>query len=275
MAETVRRKLKPVMEKKRRDRINRNLDALRALLFRNTRDTRLQNPKLEKAEILDLAVQYIRKNTCSSTDKQGSTTLDTAQIQLKVAPKSICAPHHQCIADVASFIGDMHPSEREMLLQSLEYYLDSHHGRTSRAGGETDAKLATRGTKPCSPSYHAYKRDLSFPESTLQSCTSTHQNPILLTHSASLNHLSPTLSPLLPSPSTPPSLSVTHHIPFVSSLSPPSLFAVPFSISNSVKWPQLWQHHISGGHLSAPCTFLDTRAEAVLLPAKLTWRPWS
>uniref|UniRef100_A0A4W4GXI7 BHLH domain-containing protein n=1 Tax=Electrophorus electricus TaxID=8005 RepID=A0A4W4GXI7_ELEEL len=219
------------MEKKRRDRINRNLDALRALLFRNTRDTRLQNPKLEKAEILDLAVQYIRKNTCSSTDKQGNSYI------------------------IYSYI--------------------IHHGRTSRAGGETDAKLATRGTKPCSPSYHAYKRDLSFPESTLQSCTSTHQNPILLTHSASLNHLSPTLSPLLPSPSTPPSLSVTHHIPFVSSLSPPSLFAVPFSISNSVKWPQLWQHHISGGHLSAPCTFLDTRAEAVLLPAKLTWRPWS
>ncbi|KAK3535903.1 hypothetical protein QTP70_021208 [Hemibagrus guttatus] len=63
-------KLKPVIEKKRRDRINQNLAVLRDLLFNSTADTRLQNPKLEKAEILDLAVQYIRKNTHDKADKK-------------------------------------------------------------------------------------------------------------------------------------------------------------------------------------------------------------
>ncbi|KTG17082.1 hypothetical protein cypCar_00000176, partial [Cyprinus carpio] len=56
-------KLKPVVKKKRRDRIDHNLEALRDLLFKNTTDTCLQNPKMEKAEILDLAVQYIKKTT--------------------------------------------------------------------------------------------------------------------------------------------------------------------------------------------------------------------
>ncbi len=95
------KKLKPVIEKKRRDRINHNLYALRDLLFKITADTvstcsrfmmhyfalflhyfpenasrmssllpqRLQNPKLEKAEILDLAVQYIKKTTRKTETK--------------------------------------------------------------------------------------------------------------------------------------------------------------------------------------------------------------
>uniref|UniRef100_A0A3B3HD87 Hairy-related 11 n=1 Tax=Oryzias latipes TaxID=8090 RepID=A0A3B3HD87_ORYLA len=53
--------LKPVVEKKRRDRINQSLGELRSLLLNVTSDPRLHNPKLEKAEILDLAVEYLKK----------------------------------------------------------------------------------------------------------------------------------------------------------------------------------------------------------------------
>ncbi|XP_048085418.1 transcription factor HES-7-like [Alosa alosa] len=53
--------LKPVIEKQRRDRINGRLEELRALLLSTTQDTRLRNPKLEKAEILELTVEFIRK----------------------------------------------------------------------------------------------------------------------------------------------------------------------------------------------------------------------
>ncbi|KAF1582245.1 UNVERIFIED_CONTAM: Transcription factor HES-7.1-A, partial [Eudyptes pachyrhynchus] len=48
--------LKPLMEKRRRDRMNRSLDRLRLLLLAATRDERLQNPKVEKAEILQKTV---------------------------------------------------------------------------------------------------------------------------------------------------------------------------------------------------------------------------
>lgn len=39
------KKLKPVIEKKRRDRINHNLDALRDLLFKNTADSVSRLPR--------------------------------------------------------------------------------------------------------------------------------------------------------------------------------------------------------------------------------------
>ncbi|MEQ2211267.1 Transcription factor HES-7, partial [Xenoophorus captivus] len=58
-----KRILKPVVEKKRRDRINQSLAELRNLLLYSTSDPRLQNPKIEKAEILDLAVEYLKKWT--------------------------------------------------------------------------------------------------------------------------------------------------------------------------------------------------------------------
>ncbi|XP_072562995.1 hairy-related 1 [Paramormyrops kingsleyae] len=71
---TVKRVMKPLIEKKRRDRMNHSLDELRTLLLSHTLDTRLRNPKLEKAEILELAVEYLRKRTSHgdrSTDPAG------------------------------------------------------------------------------------------------------------------------------------------------------------------------------------------------------------
>ncbi|NXV83210.1 HE71A factor, partial [Atlantisia rogersi] len=52
--------LKPLMEKRRRDRMNRSLDRLRLLLLAATCDERLRNPKVEKAEILQKTVRFLR-----------------------------------------------------------------------------------------------------------------------------------------------------------------------------------------------------------------------
>lgn len=99
--------MKPVIEKKRRDRINQRLDELRTLLLDNTLDTvrkeiqfliltwalecfnnvmrlhsllqRLQNPKLEKAEILELTVEYIR--TKAARISQGKISIYTLLIE--------------------------------------------------------------------------------------------------------------------------------------------------------------------------------------------------
>ncbi|NWZ60114.1 HE71A factor, partial [Haliaeetus albicilla] len=57
--------LKPLMEKRRRDRMNRSLDRLRLLLLAATRDERLRNPKVEKAEILQKTVQFLRAQPLS------------------------------------------------------------------------------------------------------------------------------------------------------------------------------------------------------------------
>uniref|UniRef100_W5K6R6 Hairy-related 1 n=1 Tax=Astyanax mexicanus TaxID=7994 RepID=W5K6R6_ASTMX len=82
-----------MIEKKRRDRINQRLDELRTLLLDNTLDSRLQNPKLEKAEILD--------------------SLYTAGFQ-------------DCISRLTGFIDCVEPSQRENFVQGLRHHLDSH-----------------------------------------------------------------------------------------------------------------------------------------------------
>uniref|UniRef100_A0A3B5L2G6 BHLH domain-containing protein n=1 Tax=Xiphophorus couchianus TaxID=32473 RepID=A0A3B5L2G6_9TELE len=52
---------KPMMEKRRRERINSSLEALRLLMLENTRNEKLRNPKVEKAEILESVVDFLKK----------------------------------------------------------------------------------------------------------------------------------------------------------------------------------------------------------------------
>ncbi|KAJ8338085.1 hypothetical protein SKAU_G00370510 [Synaphobranchus kaupii] len=56
----VRRVPKPLMEKRRRDRINNSLETLRLLLLENTHNEKLRNPKVEKAEILESVVHFLK-----------------------------------------------------------------------------------------------------------------------------------------------------------------------------------------------------------------------
>ncbi|XP_078526926.1 transcription factor HES-7.1-like [Lissotriton helveticus] len=56
----MRKLLKPMVEKRRRERINSNLESLRVLLLEKRPNEKLKNPKVEKADILETAVQFIR-----------------------------------------------------------------------------------------------------------------------------------------------------------------------------------------------------------------------
>ncbi|XP_078526860.1 transcription factor HES-7.1-A-like [Lissotriton helveticus] len=56
----MRKLLKPVVEKRRRERINSSLETLRMLLLEKGPNEKLKNPKVEKADILETAVQFIR-----------------------------------------------------------------------------------------------------------------------------------------------------------------------------------------------------------------------
>ncbi|XP_040030639.1 hairy-related 5 [Gasterosteus aculeatus] len=57
---SMRRVPKPVMEKRRRERINQSLETLRLLMLDNTQDEKLKNPKVEKAEILESVVNFLK-----------------------------------------------------------------------------------------------------------------------------------------------------------------------------------------------------------------------
>ncbi|XP_060782934.1 hairy-related 11 [Neoarius graeffei] len=260
--ESTRRKLKPVIEKKRRDRINQNLAALRTLLFNSTADTRLQNPKLEKAEILDLAVQYIRKNTRVKSDKKAS--VNQTVVEVTHTPTNSTNPvsgahTHQCISDFTSFMGQMHDFEKNNSKRSLD--LDCHRGHSSRAGRESDSSSPNSHTELCSStSVSQPKQDLIFTESSSIASKSACPNPIVFTQS---EQLSPPPSPL--------------YLPFAPPVSPPSssplLFTTTFQVCSPGSLPQLFQLHKPRALPTSPSLNLDTRE--VFHNSQTTWRPWS
>uniref|UniRef100_A0A674D3F5 BHLH domain-containing protein n=1 Tax=Salmo trutta TaxID=8032 RepID=A0A674D3F5_SALTR len=125
---SMKRMLKPVIEKKRRDRINQSLSELRILLLNYKLDSRLQNPKLEKAEILDLAVEYLQKRTDKRSISNGVPSPPAAAYSRSALPAIYTAGFQQCVSHLAGFMGSSSsPWEREgfILLQGLKSYIDS------------------------------------------------------------------------------------------------------------------------------------------------------
>ncbi|KAA0716279.1 Transcription factor HES-7 [Triplophysa tibetana] len=145
-----KRILKPVIEKKRRDRINQRLDELRTLLLDNTLDSRLQNPKLEKAEILELTVDYIKKKTQKPRQSQGDSNKNSdpqdtyapalpsgrphvpiSSVQEPVNAQMPSNPLYragfkECVSRLSTFIDCVEPSQRDNFIQGLCHHLDSY-----------------------------------------------------------------------------------------------------------------------------------------------------
>ncbi|KAF6039753.1 HLHmgamma [Bugula neritina] len=69
--ESNRRILKPIIEKRRRERINNHLEELKNLVCGNTRS------KLEKADILELTVNHLRKLIAAQRRSMTSSTVTT------------------------------------------------------------------------------------------------------------------------------------------------------------------------------------------------------
>ncbi|XP_077466350.1 transcription factor HES-5-like [Stigmatopora argus] len=106
-----RRVSKPVMEKRRRERINRSLETLRILMLENTHNEKLSNPKVEKAEILESVVQFLK------SDNKEKEERDSGALKSVLSPRvqQVCGPHQQqhhgyqegmrsCLLRIQSFI---------------------------------------------------------------------------------------------------------------------------------------------------------------------------
>ncbi|KAM5142407.1 transcription factor HES-5-like [Mantella aurantiaca] len=65
---------KPVIEKMRRDRINHSIEQLRVLLEKDIQSQH-QHSKLEKADILEMAVKYLRQQKMHQNDSQNAQDL--------------------------------------------------------------------------------------------------------------------------------------------------------------------------------------------------------
>ncbi|XP_042348746.1 transcription factor HES-7-like [Plectropomus leopardus] len=240
---TRKRVLKPVVEKKRRDRINQSLAELRSLLLNYTSDPRLQNPKIEKAEILDLAVEYLQKWTDGKNLRKDSASSHTK------TPAPVVSLHHfesnapalftiesagfqQCVAQLTSYMHKITPTQRSSLMEGLKHHTQSQHANkpdfsqrvpeTEAAEGPDGVSLDTVCTSemkdepPKLPSFSPFQP---------QSCSTPCHD-----------YLSPPPSPWFsPSFSTyatsPPFPSFASHFSFPPSLSPLSSNTSFFSFS--------------------------------------------
>ncbi|XP_031323547.2 transcription factor HES-7 isoform X2 [Camelus dromedarius] len=111
--------LKPLVEKRRRDRINRSLEELRLLLLERTRDQNLRNPKLEKAEILEFAVGYLRER--SRVEPPG-VPRSPAQ-DAEALASCYLSGFRECLLRLAAFAHDASPAARAQLFSALHGYL--------------------------------------------------------------------------------------------------------------------------------------------------------
>ncbi|XP_035525749.1 hairy-related 5 [Morone saxatilis] len=102
---TMRRVSKPLMEKRRRERINHSLETLRLLMLENTHNEKLKNPKVEKAEILESVVHFLK--TDKEVDKGHRAmkrVLSREQRQTSVRQHNYNDGMRSCLLRVSHFI---------------------------------------------------------------------------------------------------------------------------------------------------------------------------
>ncbi|TMS17081.1 Transcription factor HES-7.1-A [Larimichthys crocea] len=87
---TMRRVSKPLMEKRRRERINHSLETLRLLMLDNTHNEKLNNPKVEKAEILESVVDFLKTET-----EVGKGHRAAEESPIRGEETGLCAPDDQ------------------------------------------------------------------------------------------------------------------------------------------------------------------------------------
>uniref|UniRef100_A0A8D3AL60 Hairy-related 11 n=1 Tax=Scophthalmus maximus TaxID=52904 RepID=A0A8D3AL60_SCOMX len=242
-------------QEQKKDRINQSLAELRSLLLNHTSDARLQNPKIEKAEILDLAVEYLQNWTSgrkpNSSDKAGLPPLFTIQ----------SAGFQQCVAQLTSYMHRITPAQRTSLIEGLRHHAEKQQqlkpdfnqsvtdaGRPEAASVDALSAFERKDESPKFPSLSPFQ-----PLSCSTPCHDYLSPP-------TSPWFSPSFSTYATSPSFP---SFASHFSFPPCLSPPSSNASFYSFSpttlphTGLSSPHLVPREGSPPHSSSP-----------------VWRPW-
>ncbi|XP_063045929.1 uncharacterized protein LOC134439932 [Engraulis encrasicolus] len=289
------RVLKPVIEKKRRDRINQKLHELRVLLLRCTQDQRLQNPKLEKAEILDLAVLYLRRDTEIQQNEslgQYSPVEDINPVFVTSTPKPSqdqFAPIYQRLPNMSTTYvthnnghsSEPHDPEAEevsKLRLCLDGHLSHHQGRSTRGrhlpgrgGGHLDSSSVVTTSEQLTPP-HSPSLSCSSPNNTSSSISTSPppspSSPSLSSSSSPHPHPHPFPLPCYDRHSS-------SHRAF-SSDSHSQLSLSPSSSSSSSSSGPARALSFTSRH-SALQSHSATRGRSLASPISATtaWRPWS
>ncbi|XP_027865497.1 transcription factor HES-7-like [Xiphophorus couchianus] len=274
-----KRILKPVVEKKRRDRINQSLAELRRLLLLSTSDPRLQNPKIEKAEILDLAVEYLKKwadrKDLNNDLRPPAASGKFGPAESRFAPfvRSESAGFQQCMAQLNSYMHRIPPTQRTSLTEGLKHHSASREPRFNSVHGVWREPEAASGVAVCPSEGRGESPWLLFPPhpsfQPLSCSTPCH------------DYLSPPPSPWFsPSFSTftasPPFPSFACPLAFPPSLSPPSSSNASFlrSISPTLPHASPLGLHVPPLTSLIPQLHLPHREVSPADSLSPVWRPW-
>ncbi|XP_072259140.1 transcription factor HES-7.1-like [Pyxicephalus adspersus] len=110
-----RRILKPRLEKRRRTRINQSLEEMRVHLLKLTGNRKLHNPKVEKAEILEMTVNYVRNTFLMK--------MHDPEQWLSPSEKLFISGFRDCLTHTENFIQEIVPSAKNRLLNGLHAHL--------------------------------------------------------------------------------------------------------------------------------------------------------
>ncbi|XP_045474708.1 protein hairy [Harmonia axyridis] len=116
-----RRSNKPIMEKRRRARINNCLNELKTLILDAMKKDPARHSKLEKADILEMTVKHLQ-------NLQRQQVAMSAATDPSVVNK-FRAGFSECLGEVSRFSG-LDPTVRRRLLQHLTSHLNSNHQKS-------------------------------------------------------------------------------------------------------------------------------------------------
>ncbi|KAG9482247.1 transcription factor HES-5-like [Eleutherodactylus coqui] len=110
---------KPIVEKMRRDRINSSIEQLKLLLEKEFHKQQ-PNVKLEKADILEMAVTYLKQQTLPPTNIHQNNAL-----QMEFSDG-----YSRCFNEVLSFLS-LHQNQRTTELRLLNHFKLNEDATTS------------------------------------------------------------------------------------------------------------------------------------------------
>ncbi|XP_071805455.1 transcription factor HES-1-like [Asterias amurensis] len=106
---------KHMMERKRRARINDSLLQLKSLVFPAIRKEISRQPKMEKADILEMTVRYLKEVQSTSTDGRTSPSAQISQYH---------AGYSECLGEASSFLSNCESIDLETRLRIMNHLAD-------------------------------------------------------------------------------------------------------------------------------------------------------
>ncbi|XP_034773790.2 transcription factor HES-7.1-A-like isoform X2 [Acipenser ruthenus] len=132
--------LKPLIEKRRRERMNHSLESLRILLLENAQMKKLTNPKVEKAEILESAVAFLRRERACDGAEQRQRLRQVARDATE-SQRGYHDGFQDCLTRTASFLRQACSQTSETqrctgptLAASFSQYM-THHTQSRNSAG--------------------------------------------------------------------------------------------------------------------------------------------